>query len=117
MIKSIESAFGNISSWNRRVSVRAKVSATAFLCSTHLRINRTISANFKINFKCKTKHQKEFLKSIYDHEITIVKGPAGSGKSYVSVYAALDLLKNPDNGYEKIVFIYPVATNPDENIG
>ena len=54
---------------------------------------------------------------IYDHEITIVKGPAGSGKSYVSVYAALDLLKNPDNGYEKIVFIYPVATNPDENIG
>lgn len=82
-----------------------------------IRKERNSILNFKINFKCKTKNQKEFLKSIYDHEITIVKGPAGSGKSYVSVYAALDLLKNPDNGYEKIVFIYPVTTNPDENIG
>lgn len=74
--------------------------------------------NFKINFKCRTKHQKEFLKSIYEKEITLVYGAAGTGKSYVSLYAALDLLKHSsENGYEKIVLIYPVATNPDENIG
>lgn len=42
-----------------------------------IRKERDNILNFKINFKCKNKHQKEFLKSIYDHEITIVKGPAG----------------------------------------
>lgn len=82
-----------------------------------IRKERDNILNFKINFKCKTKHQKEFLKSIYENEINFVFGNPGTGKSYVSIYAALDLLKNPDNGFEKIVFVYPVSVNDQENIG
>lgn len=73
--------------------------------------------NFKLNVKCKTKKQKEFLNSILTKEVSFVLGPAGSGKSYISIYGALQLLKDPGNGFEKIIFIYPVELAKEENLG
>lgn len=73
--------------------------------------------NFKLNVKCKTKKQKEFLNSIFTKEISFVLGPAGTGKSYISIYGALQLLKDLNNGYEKIIFIYPVELSKEENLG
>lgn len=73
--------------------------------------------NFKLNVKCKTKKQKEFLNSIFTKEITLVDSYAGVGKSLISIFAALTLLKDPTNGYEKIVMIYPTELSKEESLG
>lgn len=82
-----------------------------------IRSERDNILNFKLNVKCRTKKQKEFLKSIFDKEISIVIGPAGTGKSYTSLYAALSLLKDPSNNFEKIILIYPSEVSKEENLG
>lgn len=42
--------------------------------------------------KAKTKNQHNFVKSILDNDITICDGPAGSGKTYLSISIACKLL-------------------------
>lgn len=66
--------------------------------------------------KCKNKTQKDFVQMISEKEIILCKGPAGVGKSYLSVVQALHLLQNPDNMYEKIFIITP-AVESDEKLG
>ena len=83
-----------------------------------LRQEKNNILNFKINFRCKTKHQKEFLKAVYKNNINFISGAPGSGKSICSLFVALDLLKNgATNGYQKIILVYPVAINDQENVG
>lgn len=65
--------------------------------------------------KCKNSKQKEFLKSIEDHEITICTGISGSGKTFLAVYAALKLLEKQK--IDKIVLVKSVTTLPNEEIG
>ncbi len=60
--------------------------------------------------------QKEYCDLIHDSEITVCAGPAGTGKSYVSIYKALDLLWEEGNGYNKITLFKPVV-EADEKIG
>lgn len=45
------------------------------------------------NVKCKNTRQKEFLKCIDDHEVSICTGIAGSGKTFLAVYQALKMLE------------------------
>lgn len=70
----------------------------------------------KINLKCKNHKQKEFSKLIDKNQITLCKGPAGVGKSYISIVKALELLKTPKNGYDKLIIITPVVES-EEKIG
>jgi phosphate starvation-inducible PhoH-like protein len=70
----------------------------------------------KIDLKCKNPKQKLFSKLIDENQIILCKGPAGVGKSYISVVKALELLKNPKNNYEKIIIITPVVES-EEKIG
>lgn len=70
-----------------------------------------------IRMKCKNKRQKELLQTIREKEITIVSGPAGTGKSFVSLYAGLDLLKEFPEEYKKLMLIYPTECDDEENIG
>lgn len=73
--------------------------------------------NFKLNVKCKTKKQKELLKTILEKEVTLVDAYAGVGKSLISIFAALTLLKDHTNGYDKIIMIYPTELSKEENLG
>lgn len=82
-----------------------------------LKSERENPLDFKINVKCKTKKQKVLLNSIMNKEISLVLGPAGSGKSFISIYGALQLLKDNSNPYKKIIFIYPVELSKEESIG
>jgi phosphate starvation-inducible PhoH-like protein len=50
------------------------------------------------------------------NEMTICSGPAGVGKSYISMKAAIDLLVNPDTPYEKIIIVRP-AVEAEEKLG
>lgn len=65
--------------------------------------------------KCKNTRQKEFLKIIEDHEVTICTGIAGSGKTFLAAYQALKMLEK--NQIEKIVLVKSVTTLPDEEVG
>lgn len=71
----------------------------------------------KIALRCKNEKQKELVRIIDDKEITIVVGPAGTGKSYVSVYKALELLANPETNYQKIFVITPNVEADEIGVG
>ncbi len=66
------------------------------------------------NFFPKTPKQKELQELIEDNEIVIAKGVAGSGKSYVALATALNLLGEV---YTKIILVKSVTTIPGEEIG
>ncbi len=67
-------------------------------------------------FKPKSTNQQKFCKLIEEKEIIICSGPAGVGKSMLSVAKALELLKDPNNNYDKIILCTP-AVEADEAIG
>lgn len=61
-------------------------------------------SQYKVVLKCKNSKQKELVKAIKNNEITFCTGAAGTGKSYVTLATALDLLQK-DNKFEKIVLL------------
>jgi phosphate starvation-inducible PhoH-like protein len=71
-------------------------------------------SKLRIDYKFKNKSQKEFINLIENNQITICSGPAGVGKSYLSVAIALDLLKT--GIYKKIHLITP-AVEAGEKLG
>jgi len=87
-------------------------------------ISQTISKKDFINSVIKKKQKSKFLsdeqKDYYDilisNQITICSGPAGVGKSYISMKAAVDLLMDPSNSYEKIIIVRP-AVEAEEKLG
>ena len=67
-------------------------------------------------FQPKTKHQSDFLDLMRDNtvDIVIAIGPAGTGKTMLSCYAAVEALRN--GNVNKIVVTRPVVS-VDEEIG
>ena len=63
-----------------------------------------------------TENQREYYNKLISNQITICSGPAGVGKSYIAMKAAVDLLMEPDNGYEKIIIVRP-AVEAEEKLG
>lgn len=66
------------------------------------------------NFKPKNNKQRELVDLIEDYEIVIATGPAGTGKTYVALATALNLLSA---GYKKLILVKSVTTIPGEEIG
>lgn len=71
--------------------------------------------NYKINFNAKTPKQQELFDTVGDKIITMVKGSAGTGKSYTVFSKALKLLQDSNNNYSQILILVP--TTPTEDIG
>lgn len=69
-----------------------------------------------ISIKCENEKQKQLKKAIEEKEIVISIGPAGTGKTYMSLITALRLLKTQPN-YRKIVLIKSVTTIKGEELG
>lgn len=65
----------------------------------------------------KNESQKTLIRLIKAKEITICSGPAGSGKTFVSLALALGLLRNKNNHFRKIYLIKSVTTLKGEEIG
>jgi phosphate starvation-inducible PhoH-like protein len=63
-----------------------------------------------------TEHQEEYYNILKNNQITVASGPAGVGKSYIAMKAAVDLLMDPDNSYEKIIIVRP-AVEAEEKLG
>jgi phosphate starvation-inducible PhoH-like protein len=77
-------------------------------------INSVIRKKSKNKFL--TENQKEYYNILVSNQITICSGPAGVGKSYIAMKAAVDLLMENDNGYEKIIIVRP-AVEAEEKLG
>ena len=60
--------------------------------------------------------QKLYYEKLKASEITICSGPAGVGKSYIAMKAAIDLLADPNTPYEKIIIVRP-AVEAEEKLG
>lgn len=70
----------------------------------------------KTKQKFLSQNQKKYYNTLTDNQITICSGPAGVGKSYVAMKAAIDLLSDPENKYEKIIIVRP-AVEAEEKLG
>lgn len=77
-------------------------------------INNIISSRTRPKFL--SDNQKKYYQTLTDYEITICSGPAGVGKSYVAMKAAVDLLADPSTPYEKIIIVRP-AVEAEEKLG
>jgi len=77
-------------------------------------INSLVSK--KIRNKFLTESQKEYYELLTNNQIVLCSGPAGVGKSYISMKAAVDLLLDPANSYEKLVIVRP-AVEAEEKLG
>ena len=77
-------------------------------------INSVIKKRQKNKFL--TEHQEEYYNILKNNEITVASGAAGVGKSYIAMKAAVDLLMDPNNSYEKIIIVRP-AVEAEEKLG
>ena len=68
----------------------------------------TIPSNNIIKFN---DEQKEALQAINNHRITVLSGPAGTGKTMLAVYSALKALS--EERIEKIILTRPAVTTED----
>lgn len=77
---------------------------------------RSEPAQKKAVVKARTKNQKRFLFSIYNNDLTFCVGPAGSGKTHLSVGAAVDLFNRKK--IDKIILTRPmVEANQNQRRG
>lgn len=76
----------------------------------------SVILHMREELKCKNKTQKDLINLINEKEIVIAAGPAGVGKSYVTIARALELLKSNKNPYVKIIISKP-AVEAEEKHG
>jgi phosphate starvation-inducible PhoH-like protein len=78
--------------------------------------NGTNLNDLQIKVRCLNEKQKLLKTSIEEKEITISLGPAGTGKTYLSLITALHLLKsNPI--YQRLLLIKSLTTIKGEEVG
>jgi phosphate starvation-inducible protein PhoH and related proteins len=77
-------------------------------------INSIIKRKQKNKFL--SKHQEDYYNILKNNQITVASGPAGVGKSFIAMKAAVDLLLDPNNSYEKIIIVRP-AVEAEEKLG
>lgn len=70
----------------------------------------------RIKIKFKNEHQEQYWNLIDQNEITICLGPAGTGKTFLSVVKALDLLTKDGSVYSNIIVVKPII-EADEKLG
>ena len=63
-----------------------------------------------------TQSQREYYDKLKRNQITICSGPAGVGKSFIAMKAAVDLLADHSSPYEKIIIVRP-AVEAEEKLG
>jgi phosphate starvation-inducible PhoH-like protein len=70
----------------------------------------------KTKEKFLTVNQKKYYDTLISSEITVCSGPAGVGKSYITMKAAVDLIADQSTPYEKIIIVRP-AVEAEEKLG
>lgn len=81
-----------------------------------LKPNQNNHSERKVRIKCKNEKQKQFINMIEQHQIVLCSGPAGCGKSHLSLAKSLEYIQTPNNGYDKLYIITP-AVEAEERLG
>lgn len=71
----------------------------------------------KTKEKFLSESQKKYYNTLMENEITFCSGPAGTGKSYISIKAAIDLLVDQTTPYEKIMIVRPAVESSSSSLG
>ena len=64
-----------------------------------------------------TKSQEDYWNVLEENQITLCFGPSGTGKSYIALKKAIDLLWEEDNKFEKIILVRPAVESDEKSIG
>jgi len=68
-------------------------------------------------FRLQSATQRHVVKAIHQNTITVISGPAGSGKTLLSAWAAYQLLKDTDDETSSIKIVRLAAESCGERIG
>lgn len=76
-----------------------------------------MSLNYKIKCKFRTKKQRELSDLIKSNRIIIVSGAPGTGKSFIALKTALEMLKDKNNKIGDILLSTPIIEISRNSIG
>jgi len=76
-----------------------------------------ILSTLRLDIKHKNETQKKLTSSIKANDVTICVGPAGTGKTLLSVFEALVLLKNNPDIYKEIKLVKSITQLKNEELG
>jgi len=76
---------------------------------------RALNFSFSPNLKLKNEKQRDLINKIHDNEITFIAGPAGTGKTFIALKAALEVLKK-EKTIDYILITKPIV-EAGESIG
>lgn len=79
--------------------------------------NGLLLSSLKLDIKHKNETQKKLTSSIKKNDVTICVGPAGTGKTLLSVFEALSLLKQNPDIYKEIKLVKSVTQLKNEDVG
>ncbi len=85
--------------------------------STVLQSGENLLSQIKIDIKHKNEIQKKLTQAIKENDVTLCVGPAGTGKTLLSVAEALILLKNNPDKYHEIKLVKSVIQLKGEDVG
>jgi phosphate starvation-inducible PhoH-like protein len=74
-------------------------------------------ASIKLSIKCKNETQKKLINTIKTNDVTVCTGVAGTGKTLISVYEALNLFKSHPNIYKEIKLVKSITQLKNEELG
>lgn len=69
---------------------------------------------YRVEFKARTEGQQELIESLHHNDITLVSGPAGTGKTFIAAMKAIELFDRGE--VDKILLARPAVT-AGENLG
>lgn len=69
-----------------------------------------------IRIKCLNERQKQLRRAIEEKDVVISTGPAGTGKTYVSLLTALHLMKTEPK-YKRLILVKSLQTIKGEDVG
>lgn len=76
-----------------------------------------ILSTIRVDIKHKNETQKKLTQAIKNNDVTICTGPAGTGKTLLSVFEALLLLKNHPETYKEIKLVKSITQLKNEELG
>jgi phosphate starvation-inducible protein PhoH and related proteins len=80
-------------------------------------MRRLMELNFNINCKFKNKKQKDLAETIKNNRITFVVGSPGSGKTFIALKTALELIKDKNSNIGDIMLTTPIIEVSPKSIG
>jgi len=98
-----------------KATTRTKKTET--VSTQEVKKNVDLLSQIKIDLKHKNEVQKKLTLAIKNGDVTICTGPAGTGKTLLSVAEALILLKAFPDKYQEIKLVKSIVQLKDEDLG